>query len=80
MLVKVGQRGQITIPKSIRKALGINPGDNIAISRIDEKIVIRPVTSTIFDLRGTVSVDGKQDFDAILEETRRRVAKQIVES
>ena len=29
--VKVGERGQIVIPKQIRDELGINPGDNLII-------------------------------------------------
>ncbi|MDZ7746900.1 MAG: AbrB/MazE/SpoVT family DNA-binding domain-containing protein [Halobacteriales archaeon] len=42
---KIGQRGQVTIPKALRERFGITGGDDVVIREEDGKIVIkRPVT------------------------------------
>ena len=42
---KVGERGQITIPKAFREKFGIRGGDEVVISEQSGKLVIeRPVT------------------------------------
>lgn len=79
MLVKVSSKGQITLPKAIREALGIKPGDTIVITRKDDDIVLHPVTETLFDLRGTIQVDGPQDFDAVIEKTKKAVAADVMQ-
>jgi AbrB family looped-hinge helix DNA binding protein len=41
----VGERGQVTIPKELREAFGIEGGDEVSISDQDGKIVIeKPVS------------------------------------
>jgi len=37
---KVGERGQITIPKEIRERLGISHGDEVTVQEKDGKLVI----------------------------------------
>lgn len=80
MLVKVGPRGQITIPKSLRYALQINPGDTIALSLVDDEIKLRPVTENLFNLRGIISVSEPQDFDVLREKAKKYVAQKVLES
>ena len=80
MLVKVGPRGQITIPKAYRKSLNISPGDSIVITEVDGQLKLRPVTETIFDMRGVISVNEPQDLEAVIETTKRKVAQKIVAS
>lgn len=80
MLVKVGPRGQITIPKSLRYALQINPGDTVALSLVDDEIKLRPVTENLFNLRGIISVSEPQDFDVLREKAKKYVAKKVLES
>ena len=42
---KIGKRGQVTIPKELRKRFGIKGGDDVVIHEEAGKIVIeRPVT------------------------------------
>jgi AbrB family looped-hinge helix DNA binding protein len=42
---KVGERGQVTIPKELRERFGINGGDDVVIYEEAGKLVIeRPVT------------------------------------
>lgn len=78
MLVKVSSKGQITLPKSIREAMGIKPGDTIVITQKENNIVLHPVTETLFELRGSIEVDGPQDLDAILEKAKKSVAADVI--
>lgn len=62
---KVGRRGQITLPRLVRRQTGIKEGDRIALILQGDQVVIRPLTQTLLDLRGSVPVTGEQDFAAI---------------
>jgi AbrB family looped-hinge helix DNA binding protein len=68
LTIKLGRRGQITIPRDLRRYLGINEGDTIALIPKDGQAILRPVTGTLLDLRGSVPVDGKQDFEEIRQQ------------
>ncbi len=79
MLLKVGPRGQITIPKSLRKTLNIEPGDSLAITQINGNLMLQPVQGDIFDLLGSIPVDGPQDFEQIRETARQYVARNVMQ-
>jgi len=64
----VGRRGYITIPRNIRRQIGIKEGDRVTLVVQGDHIVLRPITQTLLDLRGSVPVTGPQDFDAIRKE------------
>lgn len=70
--VRVSGRGQITIPSQIRRRAGIKEGDRLALVLEGGHIVLRPLTRTLLDLRGTVKVSKEQDFEAI----RRQVVEE----
>jgi AbrB family looped-hinge helix DNA binding protein len=71
---KVGRRGQITLPRLVRRQTGIKEGDRIALILQGDQVIIRPLTQTLLDLRGSVPVTGEQDFAAI----RRQVLAERV--
>ena len=68
---KVGRRGQITLPRFVRRWLSLNQGDRVAFIRRGDEIVLQPLTQTLLDLRGAVPVEQPQDFEAIRQEVRR---------
>lgn len=76
---KVGRRGQITLPRSIRHWLGLSAGDRVAFIRRGDEIVLQPLTRTLLDLRGSVPVSGPQDFEEIRQQTQAAHARQVVE-
>jgi len=39
---KVGERGQVTIPKELRERLGISHGDEVMVHEEDGKVVVEP--------------------------------------
>jgi AbrB family looped-hinge helix DNA binding protein len=73
---KVGRRGQVTIPSQVRKQLGLAEGDAIVFIPQEEYILIKPVTKTLLDIRGTVQVTCPQDFDEIRHQVRQQHARE----
>jgi AbrB family looped-hinge helix DNA binding protein len=65
LTIKIGRRGQITIPREIRRRFDLQEGDNLALIPEGDRVILRPVTQTLLDLRGSVPVSEPQDFDAI---------------
>ena len=66
--VRVGRRAQITIPKIIRQQFGIQEGDQVALLLQGNQIILRPITMTLLDLRGSIPVSEPQDFSKINRE------------
>lgn len=66
--IKIGRRGQITIPRQIRRDLGLKEGDTIALISQGESAILRPLTKTLLDLRGSVPVQTVQNFEAIRQQ------------
>ena len=52
---RMTSKGQITVPKAIRDALGVEPGDRIAF-RIEEdgRVLVEPETLDLRTLRGVL--------------------------
>lgn len=80
MLVKVSAKGQITLPKTFRDALDIQPGDSIAITRVGDHVELRPITTTLLDMVGIIPVEGPIDFQVLREETKRYVTEKVLRS
>ena len=74
--IRVGRRGQVTIPKDIRLHLGIKEGDSIAIIPQGEQAILRVIPITLLDLRGSVTVSGVQDFNQIRQQVLFERTKQ----
>ena len=75
MLITVGPRGQITIPKAFRKQLGIEPGDKITVTNTEEGLLLKPVTVTIFDLKGSIPIQSDGPYS--LEQIREQVGEYL---
>ncbi len=59
-LATVTSKGQLTIPKSVRDALGIDQGDRV-VFRVEDGCVLLAKTVDLLDLAGTIPVpDGKR--------------------
>ena len=75
----IGRRGQMTVPRAIRRSLNLQQGDRVAFIQRGDEVVLQPLTNTLLDLRGSVPVSEPQDFaairDHVLQEHVRKVAK-----
>ena len=76
---RVGRRGQITVPKAVRQSLGLHEGDHVAFVERGGDVVLRPVRQSLRDLRGSVPVDGPQDFEAVRASVRRTRAEALAD-
>ena len=61
MLSTVTSKGQVTIPKPIRDALGIAPNDRVAFIQEGKRVLIQPV-GTLKSFRGAVKTNGPDSF------------------
>ncbi|MBS1268978.1 AbrB/MazE/SpoVT family DNA-binding domain-containing protein [Nitrosopumilus sp. Nsub] len=43
--IKVSEKGQISIPREIRKSLGIKKGDNLILATKNKKLLIQKATN-----------------------------------
>lgn len=55
MIISLREKGRITIPASIRKALGLRVGDRLRLSVEDGAIILKPVDAVrAEDIRGII--------------------------
>jgi AbrB family looped-hinge helix DNA binding protein len=70
MKSRVTERGQITIPKSLRERLGIQAGQVVEFTEVDGRIVLHRQVANhpVDELFGTLG--AVSDTDALMEELR----------
>lgn len=75
-------KGQMTIPKEVRKALKLKPSERVTIVVEGDQAVIRPIRGTILDIGGSIKVSAKEkpaDFHKVREEVKKKVAKRAAD-
>jgi len=70
---KIGQKGQIVIPKVVRESVGIKPGDEIVMEIREKEVVIKPGMDPEEFVESFCSVTGnkltkKVDLERLLEQ------------
>jgi antitoxin PrlF len=73
---KISSKGQITLPRRIRQALDVKPGERVLFVVEQERVVLRPMgPSTAETLAGSLRSYGgaRQGF----RETRAAVKKEV---
>jgi antitoxin PrlF len=77
---RVTSKGQVTIPKEVREALGINEGDGLHFRVAEGKAVVRR-TRTVDELAGSVPVPEElrgASWEEIKRRTREARAKKPI--
>jgi len=69
------QKGQVTLPAKIRKALNIKTGDKISFSLEDNRIIAIPVSDNISSIFGSI----KSDKSVSIKEMDRFIAEAASE-
>lgn len=76
---KVSSKGQVTVPKAVRDALGLSEGDEV-VFRVEGNRAVLARTVDFLDLAGSVSVPAAKRnvaWDDIVRRTRsERAAKR----
>jgi len=71
----ITSKGQITVPKEIREALGVHPGDRLAFrARGDGTVVVEAETVDLLSLRGALKPRRKGVTVEAMNEAIRRTA------
>jgi AbrB family looped-hinge helix DNA binding protein len=74
MKSKITDKYQITIPKEIRKKMGLSRDDSIEWAIENEKITITPVRKTFYQFKGYLKV-GKGNIDEDIRKARSIIAE-----
>lgn len=69
--VRPTERGQVTIPKEIRKKLSITPNTKLRVSMENNKVILEPVTSLEVLLKDLVAEAKDKGY------TRPKIEKEI---
>ena len=73
MEATVAERGQITLPKAVRDALGLIKGSKLKVELIEGRIVLRKdVNDALSRLRGKYKLDGFASTDEAMRAIRGR--------
>ncbi len=68
----ITQRGQVTIPAEVRRALGVKPRDKVAFTIEDDGVRLAPASFSLESVYGSVTPSKRpEDFNEI-----SRIAKE----
>ena len=71
-------KGQVTIPVSIRKALGLKPHDKVAFRMDNGTVNISPARGSVRDSAGKVKIKGFNSMKQLRRDTARAVAERAL--
>ena len=78
MYARMTSKGQVTIPREIRKKLKLQKGSLIAFVLKGQQAELTQVEDDVMVLKGSVQVRGPQNFDQIETEVEKRIAQDVV--
>ena len=76
---RIGEKGQLTVPKQYRDAMGLKTGTHIAVLRVGDGLILVPEQSQFNQLCESINASleegglSEADLQATLPEARRRV-------
>ena len=77
--IEVGRRGKITLPSEIRRKIGLHEGDRLGVVLQGDQVILRALTQTLLDLRGSVLVFEPQNYSAIRKQVISNHAERLPE-
>ena len=79
VLAKVTSKGQITLPKAVRDALGLQPGDSV-LFRVENGHALLARTPNLLELAGSIPVPPDVrglSWEEIMERMRQARAERL---
>jgi antitoxin PrlF len=73
-------KGQMTIPKEVRKALNLRPSERVIVVVEGNQAILKPLRGNLLDLGGSVKIPEKEkpiEFRKVREELKKKMAKKI---
>ncbi len=77
---RVGRKGQITLPSDIRRRLNLEEGDRVSVRVQGGVAILKPITITLLNIRGSVKVNEPQAFGSIRQCILQEHAREVAES
>ena len=76
--VKMGDRGRVVIPSSVRRRLGLAPGDALVLSEHGDEIRLQPLARRVAALRGAYAdlAPGRDLAAELIAERRAEAARE----
>ena len=75
----VTYKGQVTIPKQFREALGVDNRDLVRFRMRDDVVVMESVKKDLFSFKGSVKPSQKpEDFKKIRRLVREKLAEETM--
>ncbi|GBC76139.1 hypothetical protein HRbin07_00336 [bacterium HR07] len=79
-IIKVSEKGQIVIPRELRKKYGITPKSEVLVTEINDKILIVPILKDpVKEARGLLK-GGKSLTKALLQERQKEREREEIRS
>lgn len=75
---KISSKGQITLPKEVRKLLDVKEGSVVVFEKEDDRIVIK-TAKTIKDFKGFLKGKGKAAFDEVRKKAKEYIGKKVAQ-
>ncbi len=74
---KITSKGQITLPKEVRKILKVDAGAVVVFEKEDEKVVIKSA-KTLREFKGFLKGRGKTtDFDVMRDKAKEHIGGKV---
>ena len=77
---KLTSKGQITIPKEVRKALNLQPSEKVIIVVEGNQAIIQPLRGNLLDIGGSVKIPEREkpiNFKKVRGEVKKQVARKV---
>jgi AbrB family looped-hinge helix DNA binding protein len=74
-------KGQMTIPKEVRRALNLQPSEKVIIVVEGNQAIIQPLKGNLLDIGGSVKITDREkpiNFKKVRGKVKKRVAKKAV--
>lgn len=79
-IVAISAKGQVTIPKEVRKAMDLKSADRVMIVQDGGQAVIKPIRGNLLDIGGSIAIPkGKKpvDFKKVRESVKINLARRM---
>jgi antitoxin PrlF len=79
-IVAISAKGQVTIPKEVRKAMDLKSADRVIIVMEDGQAVIKPIRGTLMDIGGSIAIPEREkpiNFQKVRESVKKQLAQRL---